>query len=187
MRILIAAFAVMLAGVAQAQNGNFYVGLEAGATHFSSSSDDDEFMAGIRGGYQFNPNLRVELGVRSLMTDESQGRDSYGFYKEEFNISSYQLSAIGLLPLTNNVRLFGRAGVALMHAEYEESYRDYDYYGWYSYDHYSESETKGVLFGGVGIEADIWSRLSATVEYSHYAKFLGTQASTLAVGVNWNF
>lgn len=192
MKQLIAVGSVLLAttvtSASFAQEGNFYLGGELGITQ--RDDIDDEALVGIHGGYQFNPNFRLEVGIRSLMTDSDSGRDYYygDYYSHDFSVTSYQVSAIGLIPLNQKVRLFGRVGAAILHAEYEATDYYYGYYGGY-YNTYteSESETEGVAFGGAGIEVDLWSRLSATFEYTYYPKYLGAETDSFALGVKWSF
>ena len=191
MKKLIAAGSLLLAAtiapVSFAQQGNFYVGGELGVSQ--RDDIDDEVLIGINGGYQFNPNFRLELGIRSLMNESNDSGNRYSYYTEDFSVTSYQVSAVGLIPLNSKVRLFGRLGVALLYASYEEYSRDYyDYYYDYYYgSSYSESETKGVAFGGAGVEVDIHSRLSASFEYTYYPDFLGAETDTFAVGIKWSF
>ena len=179
--------AATFASISFAQQEHFYVGGELGVSQ--RDDIDDEVLVGIHGGYQFNPNVRIELGIRSLMNESNDSGHRFSYYTEDFSVTSYQVSAVGLIPLNSHVRLFGRLGVALLYAAYEEYSRDYyDYYYDYYYgSSYSASETKGVAFGGAGVEVDIRSRLSASFEYTYYPDFLGPETDTFAVGVKWRF
>lgn len=196
MRKLILAGSVSLASLAASstfaqhfaqQEGYFYLGGELGVTQ--RDDIDDEALVGIHGGYQFNPNVRLEVGIRSLMTDSASGRDYYGdYYVEDFNVTAHQVSVVGLIPLNENVRLFGRVGAAILYAEYEVTEFYYGgYYGGYYYNTYTESETEGVAFGGAGLEVDLWSRLSASFEYTYYPEYLGAETDSFSLGVKWRF
>src|SRR5687767_9302417 len=65
---------------------NFYVGLEVGQTDVESE-DDTGFK--ILGGYQFHRNIAAEVGY-GLLFDKGDGE-----------ITSLEVTAVGLFPLAN--------------------------------------------------------------------------------------
>jgi OOP family OmpA-OmpF porin len=81
---------------------NFYVGLEVGQTDVESE-DDTGFK--ILGGYQFHRNIAAEVGY-GLLFDKGDGE-----------ITSLEVTAVGLFPLANQFSLYGKLGFARVEAE----------------------------------------------------------------------
>lgn len=108
---------------ALAQDKGFYVGLgvgqsdakdacsELGGVGFSGSCDDTSTGKKIILGYQFNPNFALEGGYVDLGKFKANGT-VLGVPASAFaKAKSWQLVAVGTLPLANNFSLFGKAGI----------------------------------------------------------------------------
>lgn len=99
----------MLAASAQAESA--YVGVSLGSQNYPNllngvSTSGSALSGDLFGGYQFNDNVALELGLVELGSiNNAAGRiDSYGAY----------LDAIGIIPLSYNWSLSGRLGAAFM-------------------------------------------------------------------------
>jgi OOP family OmpA-OmpF porin len=99
-----------LTGVAAHAEG-FYGGAGLGGQTYpnqvnGNSTSGSAVSGKLFGGYQLNPNFAVEAGVTELGAVNSPGGqvDSYGTF----------VDAVGILPLSNQWSLLGRAGVAHM-------------------------------------------------------------------------
>ncbi|HET9412561.1 MAG TPA: outer membrane beta-barrel protein [Pseudolabrys sp.] len=96
------AAAVAVSGGAFAQASTspvpaFYVGAEVGQ---GEAGDEDDLGWKILGGYQFHRNFAAELG--------------YGFLldKDNAEVTTLELVAVGMWPLGNNFHLLGKLGFA---------------------------------------------------------------------------
>lgn len=112
-----------------AQDKGFYIGLGAGQADytdacsqlanegFTGSCDDTSTGKKIFLGYQFNKNFSIEGGYVDLgkakATETFLGIPVLGFAKAK----TWQLVAVGTLPLANNFSLFGKAGIHNWDAE----------------------------------------------------------------------
>jgi opacity protein-like surface antigen len=126
---------------ALADTGPWYVGASAGTAHYgvpsgdftvvragqanpagfsaTSHADDSATAFRLEGGYRFNRYLALEASyadfgsANSTMTTTAPIKQ----YPGSIKISGEGLGAVGFLPLTDDLELFGRAG--LFHFKYE--------------------------------------------------------------------
>lgn len=187
---LAALFTVGATGVSahahqQPHQGHFYIGSDLGVSNVDNVEVEDEIAAGIFGGYQFNRHFRLEVGVRSLASDEYSYGDRYEWSDEEFSLSSLQVSGVALVPVSQQVSLYGRLGMARVEAEIK--YIDYD--GGRRGSRYISTETTKENLGlvGVGVDVNVWNSLNVFAEYVQYEDFRDVGISTVTAGVTWHF
>lgn len=183
--LLLAFGAVTASAQTNQSQGHFYIGSDLGFTNMEDLEADNEITAGIFGGYQFNRNFRLEVGIRHLASDDYSYGDRYDWYDEDFSLSAFQVSGVFLAPLNQNVNLYGRLGMARVEAE--TKYTD-NYGGRHGYrfvETISTSENLG--FGGIGVEVNVWNSLNVFAEYVQYQDFKDVGLSTVSAGVTWHF
>jgi OmpA-OmpF porin, OOP family len=107
-----AAFALSAAMAAHADvQPGFYAGLGAGT---ASVEDDDTGFDGddtafkLFGGYAFNDNFAVELAY----IDGGTPDDRFGNIDVDLEVTGLNASAVGRLPVSDTVALFGKVGFA---------------------------------------------------------------------------
>ena len=96
-----AAMAFSAGAMAQTPSG-FYLGAEVGNTDVGSE-DDTGFK--VFGGYQFHRNIAAELGYGLL------------FDKGGAELTTLELVAVGIFPLTNQFSLLGKLGLARLEVD----------------------------------------------------------------------
>jgi len=112
----LAAAAFALPAAAQMSAGNLYLGASIGqsnAKDFCDGSggagidcDDKDTAWRLFGGYQFNPNIAVELGYSDLGKAKASG----GGVEVSDEATAWDLTAVGSWPLTNQFSIYGRFG-----------------------------------------------------------------------------
>lgn len=128
--VLVAALSIGHDANAQARTGNTgfaagpYIGFGAGATQFSLKKEDftaigaptrsfDERDNGFKvfGGYRFHENFAVEGQYARLGKSEIRYSAATGLRgTEKYEVSSFSVAAMGLLPVSDNFTLFAKAG-----------------------------------------------------------------------------
>jgi hypothetical protein len=112
-------FAVLTPVIASAEGG--YLGASYGQVEYKLSSaeiaglnamgrtvlDDSDQAFKVFGGYRYNKNIAVEVSYANL-GDLEVSDVSLGGVRSE--TSGYSLSAVGLLPVTEQIDLFAKAG-----------------------------------------------------------------------------
>ena len=83
----------------------------AGATGLSTSTDDQSNQWRLQGGYRFNPNFAVEAGYIDLGKAKYKADYAGGSAKGELKAGGIDVAALGILPVTENFSVFGKAGV----------------------------------------------------------------------------
>lgn len=122
---LVAAATALPAAAQGVQTQNFYAGLSVGQAKYSDvcgqlpgfSCDDKDTAFRIFGGYQFHPNIGVELGYADLgkakFSTTAGGISTGG--KESF--TAWDLVAVGSYPIGTGFSLFGKFGLYYGKAE----------------------------------------------------------------------
>lgn len=78
----------------------------------STSADDTSI--GIRGAYQYNENVAIELAYHNYGEAESSYIDVYGdTYHDKLETTSVNIGIKGVLPVDNNFSLAARLGLAM--------------------------------------------------------------------------
>lgn len=108
----VAALGLMAANAAQADVApGFYAGVSIGS---ASAEDDESGFDGddtgfkLFGGYSFNQNFAVELAY----FDGGAPDDNFGAVNVELETTGFIASAVGRLPVSDTVSLFGKIGFA---------------------------------------------------------------------------
>ncbi|WP_202840886.1 outer membrane beta-barrel protein [Luteimonas saliphila] len=109
-KLLATTLAVALFGAAsfgaQAQDPGFYAGAGAGQALVDERAYDDEDTAfSVFGGYQFHRNFALEAGYTDF------GQLSPGAAGADLELSSAYLTAVGILPFTENFSGYVKGGI----------------------------------------------------------------------------
>ncbi|EDP46883.1 porin family protein [Rickettsiella grylli] len=128
-------------------------------------------------GYQLTPQLAVEAGYLQLSNENSNERSKKG--KATFSNEQYAIdvAAKGALPITNNVNVYGKLGVAYLTTKLNPN------------DH-EISKRKFAPEVAVGMDYDITPNVTVDTSLTHIQTFGSKRPGNidfLAVGVGYNF
>jgi opacity protein-like surface antigen len=137
-----------------------YVGLGA-AIADDTSRDEYRVSPKIFGGYEFTPNWGVEAGYTKF--DDAPG----------YNSNSSYLAGKYTVPLDERFSAFAKLG--LEHSERTNWSR--------------QTDRDNGLYGGLGVQYALNSKLAITAEYERYGKdkSSGTKADVYTVGLKYGF
>ena len=174
-RIVIAALllASFVAAPALADNtGKAYIAGDLGFANYSNTSPfSSPGMVRIAGGFHFSPMLAAEIGYTSF-GDSSVGGTT-------LSASSFQVAAVGNLPLNAKFDLIGKLGIANNSEKYSDA--------WGTFASYSQSS----LMFGLGAQYHLDKQLSIRAQYEDYGDFDNyfqpMKATTVSMGVAYNF
>ena len=172
--ILLSAF---VATPALADNtGRFYIAGDLGAATYSNMDPfPNPGVFRIAGGYHFSPALAVEVGY-------SKFGDStitfVGFGSATLSASSFQVAAVGSLPLNPQFDLIGKLGLASNQEDYSDAVGTLNW-------------SQNDLLIGFGAQYHVNSQVSVRALYDNYGKFDNyanpMKASSISLGVAYDF
>lgn len=110
--------------------------------------DSEPAAINLKLGNTFNENFAIEAILGMGLIDDSVSGADFDFELDNL----FGISAVGLIPLNETVKLYGKVGVAKI--DYDDSDGD-------------KSDASG-LFYGVGISADFTRRFGMSLEYLQY-------------------
>ena len=147
-------FGLMLIGPFSANAADAYLGIGIGDSYidqdiFGESDTAYKFF----GGLQFNPNFAVEAAYMDL---GQPVQDFFGL-REEYDVWAVALWAKGIWPVTKNIDLFGKLGLA--HWEYDKTYQAG------SLPPQTTSENANDFAWGIGISFGVGKKWAIPLEY----------------------
>jgi len=159
------------AATASAADNSWYVGGDIGSTKFKVLGESDNKTGfGAVVGYKLNTNVAFELAARRLGTWKEDG--------DELSANALQVSALGILPLSNEFSLFARLGVSRNSLDLDEG-------------RVSVSVHKTKAFFGLGGSYQIDKALSLRAEYANLGKnkidSVEIKIHQINVGLNYAF
>jgi OOP family OmpA-OmpF porin len=170
---------LMLAGIlgmaaaspTMAAAGQFYAGAEVGqskatdgcnGTPAGVSCKDTDTAYRIAGGYQFTPNLGLEVGYMDL-GKVTMGGTYIGIpFTGDWKASGFDVVLVGLIPVGGDFSVFGKAGFAQTEVKLSVGVP-----GSGSTDQTATSTTGRF---GVGLQYDFTKSLAGRVQYDNYGK-----------------
>lgn len=176
---------------ANAATSGVYVGGQLGygnvhqADHVSGVKDNH--LAGrVFAGYQFNQNLAAELGWShfSEVTAKDHGYYADYDYSARLNTNVVDAAAKGIVPVADNVSLYGKLGAAYVMESVHAHYGPFSA---------SASEKKLLPEAGVGVSYAFTDNVSADVSYTRIQKVGDKNKSDInsidfaGVGVSYTF
>ena len=178
---------IILAGVLAtvsigANAGNFYVLGDIGQSKLEVSFDGatgskSKTMYDLGVGYGLNENFAFELAYRDLGGISESDAD----YSTSIDVTSLQLSALGMFPVGDNVYLYGRLGMARLNADAE--FKDFSFPQ--NNESGSDSATKALI--GLGMGYKVSDAFSLRAEYIQHAKWEDVTFSSITVGATYSF
>jgi hypothetical protein len=112
--ILVLSLLLTTLAVAQPEDRDrgWYIGGELGISKLDLPDDDEEAMGGVFGGYRFNRYFGLEAGFNHFATFESGEVLRRGERADlEKSIDGTRFMVVGMLPVSKEVSLFGKAGL----------------------------------------------------------------------------
>ncbi len=177
-RIVVAALlSAFMATPALADNtGRFYVAADFGSATYSNMAGwPNPNVIRIAAGYHFSPVFAVEMGY-SMFGDSDTILNCCG--PATTSASSFQVSAVGSLPLSRQFALIGKLGLANNYEDYSDSIGTLSW-----------SYTDFLI--GVGAQLYVNQQVSIRALYEDYGKFDNTylpmKATSFSVGVAYDF
>jgi hypothetical protein len=146
------AMAVSAGAVAQAKVPHFYIGAEVGQA--DNSADDTGFK--FLGGYQFHKNIAAEVAYGMLID------------KDNVEVTTMEAVAVGIFPVTPNISLLGKLGLAKVDVEVPGGGSD-------------DIE----LTYGFGVQWDVLRNLGLRAGWQRYDA--DSEVDYINVGVVWRF
>ncbi|MGL6070524.1 porin family protein [Craterilacuibacter sp.] len=151
----------LIAGAASAapQLADEYIGFAGAiANHnvdYAGYNSKEDTRAGyvLNAGYYFMPQLSVELAFADL--GDSKGKDAQGTVST--SIRSVSFSALGHLPINQQIGVYGRLGAGQLRAR-----------GDYGFGSYTTTDYQPVV--GIGVEGTLSSDWRLFAELTHYGK-----------------
>ncbi|WP_292258030.1 outer membrane beta-barrel protein, partial [Marinospirillum sp.] len=118
----------------------------------------------IFGGYQFNQNLAIELGVFDLgQFDFEATTNPAGSLDGRIKVKGLNLDLVGLLPMTERLSAFGRVGISYAHAK-----DNFSSTGAVTTANSSTTEKSGNYKFGAGVQYDFTPALAMRAEAERY-------------------
>lgn len=148
-----AAMLVSAGALAQATVPAFYAGLDIGKADFG---DEDDTAFKLLGGYQFHRNFAAEVGYSQLLD------------KGPVEVTALELVGVGLFPLTPQLSLLGKLGLANVEVDTPVG-----------------SDDKTELTYGIGLQYDVSRNLGARVQWQRYDT--DEEVDLFTIGVIWRF
>jgi opacity protein-like surface antigen len=173
--VLLSAF-VATPAVAADNTGKYYIAGDLGTTTYSNMSPfPNPGVVRIAGGYHFSPSVAAEIGY-SMFGDSTI---NYGFGSSTLTASSFQIAAVGSLPLSPEFDLIGKLGLSNNSAKITDTFLG------------SASTSQSSLLIGLGAQYHINSQVSMRLLYDNYGKFDNVspemKATSVSLGVAYNF
>ncbi len=190
MGIAVATFAVP-ASAQRMDTKGFYAGGSIGQAKFGGfcsavsgfSCDDKDTAFRIFGGYQFHPNIGVELGYANLGKGKFSGTQSGVSFSGEEKLTAWDLVAVGSWPLATGFSVFGKLGV--YHGEAKANVTGSS--GGFSAVG-TGSASGSDLTLGLGAGYDFNRNLGARLEWQHYNGFSDADnVDVFSLGVVYRF
>lgn len=135
----------------------------SGTTSFNNDTHDTGYKLGV--GYRYSRHFGVELGYQDLgqqtIRITAPGSTDSGHIK----VSGWSIAAVGLLPVSAQVTLLGKAGVFLSQSKVRDTWT---HNGTTYVDSTSPHSTTPLL--GLGVQFRLTPKWALRAEYEHFGK-----------------
>lgn len=169
--------AVATPALAQKEN-HWYMALDAGTLNMQNSNYASPGSMTISGGYRMNRNLALEGGLTAVGDSTLYGAGTSTTARQ----GDVRFVAVGILPVSQSVELFGKAGIGFHTARITNNLNG-------SYNQH----TTGNAILGFGGQFNINTRFGLRLQYEHLGKSKATDTDTgadisrLSIGGVLNF
>lgn len=162
--IAIALLSAAIATPALAQRENHWYGaLDAGTLNMQNTNYASPGSMTISGGYRMNRNLALEAGVTAIGDSTLYGSGTSTTASQ----SDIRFLAVGILPVSQNIDLFGKAGIGFHSARITNNLNG-------SYNQY----TTGNAILGFGAQYNFNARFGLRLQYEQLGKSKSTDRDT---------
>lgn len=138
-----------------------------------TSCDEKDKSWKLTGGYQFHPNLAVELAYVDLGTYKSAGTFGGTPIGISADIKAVELVAVGIFPVTREFSLYGKAGLFRWDVDASATA-----------PFFVEGNDGTDFTFGVGVKYDFTRNLAARLEWQRYTD---VDINTFGVGLLYSF
>lgn len=178
---IIGSAAFALASSATYAAGDVYFGADLGNSTYKAGGVS-ESATGFRlyAGMHINDNLSVEGAWLNQGDSEQSYTDPWGSGTETVSLDGLQFSVLGKMPVQDNMDLFGRVGMYMWNASYEDIYNGST---WATAD-----DDGSDIFFGLGMDYKISENMAVRAEYDIIAVEAFTvdvDANRLSVGISY--
>ena len=152
---------------------------------FSYEKNDTSYSLGI--GYDINKNFAFELAYRDIGQIKDRDSDYWGDgsdvdYHSKVDASAFTASVLAKYPVSNQVDIFGRLGVAKIEVEQNESWNDAGIV-----DRQNTSDSRYRAVAGVGVSYALNEQVALRAEYNRFADWNDVTLSAFTVGATYHF
>lgn len=163
-----------------------YFGASVGSTSPEGSGFESDTGFKITGGYKYTERLAIEgsyvsLGEFAANNDtlsEISSMTGFSVTSSSVEISGFEFSIVGLMPVNERFSFFGRVGVFMWDADVNVSIS--------GYGSGSESDDGADFIFGLGLSYDLTEKLALKAEYSGYDA-LDSDVDYFGIGLDFNF
>jgi OOP family OmpA-OmpF porin len=181
--VLGAALAPCGTAFAQDETKGFYAGISLGQSKFKGACDSEAGVAvsnckdtdtawKIFGGYQFTPNLAVELGYNDFGRISGDATLTFGGStftgNAKVEATAFELTGVGTLPLGQQFSLYGKLGV--YYAETKASANVQQTTPPFASASSSQSDNNSNLTFGLGARYDFTKNIAVRAEWQRFSK-----------------
>ena len=143
---------------------------------FGASCDDQDTAYRVFAGYQVNRYLSLEFGYQQL----GEVTLSVGPAAQSIETKAFDLSVLGVLPLTQRFSAYGKVGIYRANNEASSPLLGN-----------AKLETNGLTYG-LGLQYDVTGTLGVRLEWQEYADVIGTgfggsNADVTSIAAIWRF
>jgi|SRR6185436_9766677 OOP family OmpA-OmpF porin len=177
---------LLLAQPAFAEDAGFYLGGSIGqAEHSGACSsavvpcDEKDGAWKLFAGYQFNRHLAVEFGYADLGASSASGQQSSFNSSGTFEVTAWELVAVGAFPVMDRLSVFGKAGLFRGEAKGEVIVVS----SGGSVFSESRKESNTDLTFGLGVRYDVTRNLGVRAEWQRYLDVGGGELVSADVDV----
>ncbi|MDP3702414.1 MAG: porin family protein [Hylemonella sp.] len=155
--------AIASPALAQQRESHWYGALDAGTLNMQNSPYASPGSMTISGGYRMNRNLALEAGVTAIGDSTLYGSGTSRTARQ----GDIRFLAVGILPVSQNIELFGKAGIGFHSARITNNLNG-------SYNQY----TTGNAILGFGGQFNFNTRFGLRLQYEHLGKSKATDTDT---------
>lgn len=167
-KALVASSIILLSTAAQAEGG--YLGLSAGQTDVDISGFDTGTSFSVTGGFKVNSNFSLEASYIDFGESSDSIAPVWTLKSDAIN-----LSAVGLVPITQSVDIFAKMGLLMWNASIDQA----------GTGEIASDDGQDISLG-LGISANLAEHFSIIFEYQKF-ELDDVDLSNISLGGRYNF
>ncbi len=170
--MFVAALPALVINSAMAANNDsgFYLGSGLGVSNYKIDCPQEYACSNptvnfkLLAGYKFMPNFALEGGYNNYgAIKATYDAGAYGQDKYKFRLHNLTLAGVGIIPVSNEMKVFGKLGMHFSRLRYSWNNSIFE-------DSGASHDNKNGLLVGAGLQFDFTNDLAGRVEYEamHY-------------------